>query len=55
MNRSHFKIAQVDQCDYEGELCVVIGKSGKNIAKENALEYVGGYVVGNDVLPELGN
>lgn len=43
------KIAQVDQCDYEGELCVVIGKSGKNIAKENALEYVGGHVVGNDV------
>ena len=43
------KIAQSDQCDYEGELCVVIGKSGKNIAKENALEYVGGYVVGNDV------
>ncbi|EMG49924.1 cph Caffeoylpyruvate hydrolase [Candida maltosa Xu316] len=43
------KIAQKDQCDYEGELCVVIGKTGKNIKEEEALDYVAGYVVGNDV------
>jgi 2-keto-4-pentenoate hydratase/2-oxohepta-3-ene-1,7-dioic acid hydratase in catechol pathway len=35
--------------DYEGELCIVIGKEGKNISEENALEYIAGYTVGNDV------
>ncbi|KAI5956626.1 hypothetical protein KGF57_003433 [Candida theae] len=43
------KIAQENQCDYEGELCVVIGKTGKDIKEEDALSYVGGYVSGNDV------
>ncbi|EGW35560.1 uncharacterized protein SPAPADRAFT_146930 [Spathaspora passalidarum NRRL Y-27907] len=43
------RIAQEDQCDYEGELCVVIGKTGKNIKEEDALKYVAGYVSGNDV------
>lgn len=35
--------------DYEVELAVVIGKTGKNIAKENAYEHVFGYSVCNDV------
>ncbi|KAK6460365.1 degradation of aromatic compounds [Scheffersomyces coipomensis] len=43
------KIAQEDQVDYEGELCVVIGKTGKDIKEEDALSYVAGYVSGNDV------
>lgn len=43
------KICQNDQLDWEGELSVVIGKSGKNIPKDEALEYVAGYVVSNDV------
>lgn len=43
------KIAQENQCDYEGELCVVIGKTGKNISEKDALDYIAGYVVGNDV------
>ena len=43
------KIAQKDQCDYEGELSIVIGKTGKNIKKEEALDYVAGYVSSNDV------
>ncbi|KAG5418669.1 hypothetical protein I9W82_004197 [Candida metapsilosis] len=43
------KIAQENQCDYEGELCVVIGKTGKDIKEEEALSYVAGYVSGNDV------
>ena len=43
------KLAQDDQCDYEGEMCLVIGKAGKDIPKERALEYVGGYLCGNDV------
>ncbi|KAJ5464013.1 hypothetical protein N7475_007148 [Penicillium sp. IBT 31633x] len=42
------KIAQ-DTVDYEGELAIVIGKTGKNIAKENALEYIAGFVASNDV------
>ena len=35
--------------DYEVELVVAIGKSGRNIAKEDALDYVVGYMVGHDV------
>ncbi|MFO0955940.1 MAG: fumarylacetoacetate hydrolase family protein [Isosphaeraceae bacterium] len=37
------------QVDYEAELVVVIGHRGKDIPKERALEYVGGYMCGNDV------
>ena len=35
--------------DVEVELVVVLGKSGKNIPEENALDYVFGYTIGNDV------
>lgn len=35
--------------DYEGELTIVIGKDGKNIREEDALDYVLGYTIGNDV------
>jgi 2-keto-4-pentenoate hydratase/2-oxohepta-3-ene-1,7-dioic acid hydratase in catechol pathway len=35
--------------DYEVELAVVIGKEAKNVSRENALEYVFGYTVINDV------
>lgn len=42
------KLAQ-DQCDYEGELTIVIGKDGKNIPVDEALEYVAGYTTGNDL------
>ena len=37
-----------DDLDYEGELAVVIGKGGRYISKENALEYVAGYSCYND-------
>lgn len=37
------------QLDYEGELTVIIGKDGKNISEEEALDYVLGYTAGNDV------
>jgi 2-keto-4-pentenoate hydratase/2-oxohepta-3-ene-1,7-dioic acid hydratase in catechol pathway len=43
------KIATNNQVDYEVELCVVIGKKCKNVKKEDALKYVAGYTVGNDV------
>jgi len=35
--------------DWEGELAVVIGKDGYNIKKENAMDYVAGYTIANDV------
>lgn len=38
-----------DEVDYECELAVVIGKTCKNVAKKNALEYVLGYTCANDV------
>ena len=37
-----------DQLDYEGELVAIIGKSGRNIPRERALEHVAGYSVFND-------
>jgi transcription initiation factor TFIIH subunit 2 len=37
------------QLDYEGELTVIIGKDGKDIKEEEALDYVLGYTAGNDV------
>lgn len=43
------KCAQDGSSDYEAELCVVIGKTGKNIPEERALEYVLGYTCSNDV------
>lgn len=38
-----------EQFDWEGELAVVIGKGGRNIAKESAMDHVAGYSVFNDV------
>jgi len=35
--------------DYEVELAFVIGKRAKNVAVEDALDYVAGYCIGNDV------
>ena len=35
--------------DYECELAVVIGKTAKNVSRENALDYVMGYTCANDV------
>lgn len=35
--------------DYEGELCVVIGRPAHRVAERDALAYVGGYTIGNDV------
>ncbi|KAJ1323913.1 2,4-didehydro-3-deoxy-L-rhamnonate hydrolase [Microdochium nivale] len=43
------KVAQDGTIDYEGELAIVIGQTGKNIAAESALEHIAGYTVCNDV------
>jgi acylpyruvate hydrolase len=37
------------QVDYEAEFAVVIGKAGKRIPQEKAMEYVAGYMILNDV------
>jgi 2-keto-4-pentenoate hydratase/2-oxohepta-3-ene-1,7-dioic acid hydratase in catechol pathway len=37
------------QIDYEVELVAVIGRRAKNVAEKDALQYVAGYTVGNDV------
>ena len=36
------------QLDYEGELVAVIGRGGRAIARERALEHVAGYAIFND-------
>lgn len=43
------KICQDGTSDYEAELTVVIGKTGRDIPKEKAMEYVLGFTCGNDV------
>jgi 2-keto-4-pentenoate hydratase/2-oxohepta-3-ene-1,7-dioic acid hydratase in catechol pathway len=37
------------ELDYEGELAIIIGKKGLNIRKEEALDYIFGYSIVNDV------
>ncbi|MBT2688988.1 fumarylacetoacetate hydrolase family protein [Bacillus sp. ISL-47] len=37
------------QLDYEGELAVIIGKTGRAIPREEALDYIFGYTIINDV------
>ncbi|KAL4861560.1 hypothetical protein BDV12DRAFT_180038 [Aspergillus spectabilis] len=38
-----------EKLDYEGELCVIIGRDAKNVTEADALNYVLGYSIGNDV------
>lgn len=40
---------QSERTEFEGELAVVIGKIAKNVAAEDALDYVFGYTISNDV------
>jgi len=37
------------EVDYEAELAVVIGTTTKNVSARNALDYVRGYTIGNDI------
>jgi 2-keto-4-pentenoate hydratase/2-oxohepta-3-ene-1,7-dioic acid hydratase in catechol pathway len=43
------KCAQDNSSDYEAELCVVIGRTGRDISEAEALDYVLGYTASNDV------
>lgn len=38
-----------ERLDYEAEVAVIIGREGKNIPEDRALEYVFGYTLANDV------
>jgi len=38
-----------DQLDYEMEFAFVIGKQARNVSEEDALDYVAGYTIANDV------
>jgi 2-keto-4-pentenoate hydratase/2-oxohepta-3-ene-1,7-dioic acid hydratase in catechol pathway len=45
--------AFADQVDYEGELTVVIGLAGSNIAEEDAMRHIAGYTLMNDVTERI--
>ena len=40
---------QTEQFDYEGELAVVIGRKGRDIPRSEAMQYVFGYTILNDL------
>lgn len=41
--------AAPDQVDFEGEICVVFGRPCHNVSAEEAMDYVAGYTILNDV------
>jgi 2-keto-4-pentenoate hydratase/2-oxohepta-3-ene-1,7-dioic acid hydratase in catechol pathway len=41
--------AETSELDFEVELCVVVGRAGRRIAKEDALEHIAGWTVAHDV------
>ncbi|MFD2654958.1 fumarylacetoacetate hydrolase family protein [Gracilibacillus thailandensis] len=43
------KSEATDKLDYEVELAVIIGEKASKVAKEEALNYVAGYTIGNDI------
>jgi len=43
-----YRPAVSDQLDYEGEIGVIIGKAGRHIPEEIALDYVAGYTIINE-------
>ncbi len=45
----HIPTAAPDMVDYEGELGVVIGRSARRVKAEDALDFVAGYLIVNDV------
>lgn len=44
-----WRTSLTNEVDYEGELAVVIGKRAKDVSEEQALDYVVGYTIANDV------
>lgn len=43
------RIAQDGSSDYEAELSIVLGRSGRDIPESEAMNYVAGYTASNDV------
>jgi 2-keto-4-pentenoate hydratase/2-oxohepta-3-ene-1,7-dioic acid hydratase in catechol pathway len=41
--------AITEKLDYEGELAVVLGRSGRSIPREDAFSYIFGYTLANDI------
>ena len=37
-----------EKLDYEAEMALIIGKTGKNIAKEEVFDHIFGYTIMND-------
>ncbi len=52
-NNSTIEIDENMNIDYEGELCVMIGKQASNVNENDALNYVYGYFIGNDISSRL--
>jgi len=48
-NSKIIKRSYVNQLDYEGELAIIIGKRAQNVAASEALDYIFGYSILNDV------
>jgi 2-keto-4-pentenoate hydratase/2-oxohepta-3-ene-1,7-dioic acid hydratase in catechol pathway len=48
-NSKIIKRSYVNQLDYEGELAIIIGKKAQNVATSEALDYIFGYTILNDV------
>ncbi len=44
-----FDTAVSEQIDWEAELAVIIGRAGKNITRDEAMSYIFGYTVLNDI------
>lgn len=43
-----YEVGNTETADYEAELAVIIGKTGRNIPEEQAMDYVFGYTAYND-------
>lgn len=43
------KMIRAEQVKFEGELGIVVGKTAKNVPVEEAMDYVFGYTIANDV------
>ncbi|WP_369855358.1 fumarylacetoacetate hydrolase family protein [Candidatus Thalassolituus haligoni] len=46
--KNTYRPDNVDYMHYECELVAVIGKTAKNVSRADAMDYIGGYTVGND-------
>lgn len=48
-HRAAIRVSEAQQVDYEGELAVVIGRLARHVPAEQALDYVAGFTIANDV------